>query len=76
MGCYTAGSGYDVLANGLTSSIVNVTLNLTLKPSNIFITSNGFNLLMYPSMTLELCISNCQTNGFAYAGLQTYFHTE
>jgi hypothetical protein len=73
MGCYTAGWGYDVFANGLTSAIVD---SLSLTPSSTYITSNGFYLLLYPSMTLELCISICQTNGFEYAGLQTAGGTE
>jgi hypothetical protein len=73
MGCYTAGSKYDVFANGLTSTIVN---GLTLTPSRTDRTSNGFYLLKYPNMNLELCISICQTNGFAYAGLETWNNTE
>ena len=73
MGCYTAGSGYDVFANGLTLTNVN---GLTLTPSTTYVTSNGFYLLLYPSMTLELCISICQTNEFAHAGLQTAWGAE
>ena len=73
MGCYTAGSGNNVFANGLTSTIVN---SIALAPSTTNETSNGFYLILYSSMPLELCISICQTNGFAYAGLKTAEGTE
>ena len=73
MGCYTAGYGYDVFANGLTLTIVN---GLTSTHSGTDLTLNGFYMLKYPNMTLELCISICQTNGFAYAGLETWKNIE
>ena len=69
MGCFSAGLGNDVFDNGLTLFNVN---SLTLTPSLTNKTSNGFYLIMYSSMTLEMCISICRTNGFAYAGLKTW----
>jgi hypothetical protein len=67
MGCFPAGPGYNVLDNGLTFTMVN---SLSSPPA--YHTSNGYYLVLYTSMTLELCISICQTNGFMYAGLQTH----
>jgi hypothetical protein len=73
MGCFPAGSGFEVFANGLTLSMVN---GLTLTPSSSYQTTNGNYLVKYTSMTLELCISICQANGLLYAGLETYSGTE
>ncbi len=73
MGCFPAGSGYDALNNGLTLSMVN---SLSSTPLGSHVTPNGYYLVRYADMTLELCISICQTNGFMYAGLQTHAGTE
>jgi len=73
MGCFPARSNFDVLNNGLTLSMVN---GLSSPPARNFFTSNGYYLVFYANMTLELCISICQTNGFMYAGLQTYHGRE
>jgi hypothetical protein len=72
MGCFPAGPGYNVLDNGLTLTMVNSLSS----PPPAYYTSNGYYLVLYTSMTLELCISICQTNGFMYAGLQTHAATE
>ncbi len=73
MGCFPAGSNYDVLNNSLTLSMVN---SLSSPPLGTFIASNGYYLVRYANTTLELCISICQTNGFMFAGLQTHMETE
>ena len=71
MGCFPAGYGYNVLDNGLSLFMVN---SLSSPPA--YFTSNGYYLVLYANMTLELCISICQTNGFMYAGLQTHMGVE
>jgi hypothetical protein len=38
-------------------------------------TSNGYYLVRYENMTLEICFSVCQTNGFMFIGLETYSGT-
>ena len=73
MGCFPAGPGFNILDNGLTLSMVN---SISSPPLGTFVTSNGYYLVRYANMTLELCISICQTNGFMYAGLQTHAATE
>jgi hypothetical protein len=73
MGCFPAGPGYDVLNNGLTLSMVN---SISSPPLGTHVTSNGYYLVRYANMTLELCISICQKNGLMYAGLQTHVRRE
>ncbi len=73
MGCYPSGGGFDVMSNGLTLAMVNA---LTTTPLNLYVTSNGYYLVRYASMTLELCISICAKYLLNYAGLQTHSGTE
>ena len=73
MGCFPAGMGYQVLNNSLTLPMV---YGISPQPAGTYLTSNGYYLVRYGNMTLELCISICQTNGFMYAGLQTHAGTE
>jgi len=49
---------------------------LTTTPLNLYVTSNGYYLVRYASMTLELCVSICSKYLLNYAGLQTHSGTE
>ena len=65
MGCCIAGYNQEFMMSGLTSTMISSS-----SYSNIT-TLNGRNLIYSSSMSIEMCVSFCLSNGFFLAGLQT-----
>ena len=65
MGCYIAGYNQEFMMSGLTSTMIASSSLSTVS------TVNGRKLAFSSSMSIEMCVSLCFSNGFFVAGLQT-----
>ena len=65
MGCYIAGYNQEFMMSGLTSTMIASSSLSTVS------TLHGRKLAFSSSMSIEMCVSLCLSNGFFVAGLQT-----
>ena len=65
MGCHIAGNNQEFMMSGLTSTMIT---SSSLSPIS---TVHGRKLAYSSSMSIEMCVSLCLSNGFFVAGLQT-----